>query len=116
MGLLCPQKERKEGREDGEQPPPKITSLRQRGNELKRSRSQTVATRLDPAQTQNGRVLTSPLESPPLTPGGDRKLDLGRRGPPGPDLPAAPRPPCRELGTPRARGMDSPVAATPPQP
>ena len=107
--------ERKEGGEDGEPQPPKITSLRLGGKLAEVVPKPTVATRLDAAQTQNGRVLKSPLESPPLTPGGDRKLGLGcavRRDLTFPLPPA----PCRALGTPRARGTGSPAAATPPRP
>lgn len=69
--------EGKEGEgEDGEPQTPK--SLPRGAVKLaERSRSQPFQLGWTRIKPQNGRVLKSPLEPPPLTPGGDRKRGLG---------------------------------------
>lgn len=103
MGLLCPQKERKEGREDGEPQPPKITSL-SRG-EISRSgpeanRCASAGSRSNPKMAESSTSPFGSRHSHPEVTGNSG----GRRGPRGPDLPRGPPAPCRALGSARAPG------------
>lgn len=112
MGLLCPQKERKEGGEDGEPQPRKITSSRR--CEISRSgpganRSDSAGSRSNPKMAESPGVPSVPALTPEVT---GNAVSAAWSAPTGPSVgPRRSAPPPRRGRAPGpSKGPAAPVA------